>query len=123
MLIAAVLCLFSASAFAVLGTRALARPAPADGPQRVYRAVAPTQLAAAVMLIAGGVVALSGRGSIGLLVLCVVGALGTVAVGLMQGAKYAEASAMRRNVAVHANGAGCHGPGQQLCGGCNLSCG
>lgn len=124
MLIAAVLCLCSASAFVVLGTRSLARPVAADGPQRVYRAVAPTQLAAAVMLIAGGVVALSNRASIGLLVLCVAGALGTVAVGLLQGAKFAEAAAMRGGATMHGAAAtGCQGSGQQSCAGCNMSCG
>jgi hypothetical protein len=92
MLIAGVLCLCAAAASAVLGARALARPAPADGAQKVLRAVAPTQLAAAVMLAAGGVVALSNQPSIGLLVLCVAGAVGTVAAGVWQ----APATRMRR---------------------------
>ena len=62
----------------------------------MLRAVAPTQLAAAVMLAAGGVVALSGQPSIGLLVLCIAGALGTVAAGAWQGARYMHAAAGAR---------------------------
>ena len=69
MLIAGVLCLCAAAVIAGLGVRALARPAEAAGSRQVLRAVAPTQLAAAMMLAAGGAVALSGRASIGLLVL------------------------------------------------------
>ena len=71
------------------------RPPAADPPplgdydRLVLRAVAPTQLAAAVMLAAGGVVALSTRPATGLLVVivCVVGAVSTVAVGCWQSAK------------------------------------
>jgi hypothetical protein len=51
MLIAAVLCLCAAVAIAALGLWLLTRPRTADDPVRqVLRAVAPTQLAAAVML-------------------------------------------------------------------------
>jgi hypothetical protein len=60
MLIAAVLCLCAAVATAGLGLWLLTRPRVADPVHQVLRAVAPTQLAAAVMLTAGGVVALSG---------------------------------------------------------------
>src|ERR1700739_843675 len=110
MLIAAVLCLGAAAASAALGVRALAR-VPAGGAQQVLRAVAPTQLAAAVMLAAGGVVALSNQPSIGLLVLCVGGAVGTVTTGLWQGARYAQQS-MR----------GCDRRGDQAGATCTLSC-
>jgi len=89
MLIAAVLCLCAAAALAALGVRALARPATAGAPHQVLRSVGPTQLAAAVMLAAGGVVALSDQHPLALLTLCVVGALGTVAVGVWQGTRYA----------------------------------
>ena len=116
MLIAAVLCLSAAAACAVLGARALARPAPADAAQAVLRSVAPTQLAAAVMLGAGGVVALSGRPSVGLLVLCVVGAIATVAAGAWQAARYAQV-VVRRQVR-----ATCGRQGEQACAGCTLSC-
>jgi hypothetical protein len=97
MLIAAVLCLCVAVVSAGFGARALARPAPAPGVRQVLRAVAPTQLAAAVMLATGGVVALAARPSTGLLVLIVgvVGATGTVAAGTWQGARYTEALARR----------------------------
>jgi len=107
MLIAGVLCLCAAAACAVLGARALARPVPAGGAQKVLRAVAPTQLAAAVMLAAGGVVALSNQPSIGLLLLCVSGAVGTVAAGVWQGARYAQV---------------CSRSGDQRCASCTLSC-
>jgi hypothetical protein len=115
MLVAGVLCLCAAAVIAALGTRALARPATSGGSQQVLRAVAPTQLAAAMMLAAGGVVALSGRPSVGLLVLCVVGAVGTVAAGLWQGARYAHAMLAddtRR----------CDGPANGACATCTLSC-
>jgi hypothetical protein len=117
MLIAGVLCLCAAAASAVLGARALAGPAPADGAQKVLRAVAPTQLAAAVMLAAGGVVALSNQPSIGLLVLCVAGAVGTVAAGVWQGARYADAT-LRASDSPTA----CRRSGDQRCASCTLSC-
>ena len=88
MLTAAVLCLCAAVATAAVGLRLLTRPH--SGYVRLaLRAVAPTQLAAAVMLAAGGVVALSTRPATGLLVVivCVVGAVSTVAVGCWQSAK------------------------------------
>jgi hypothetical protein len=55
----------------------------------VLRAVAPTQLTAAVMLAAGGVVALSTRPETGVVVLvvCVVGAVSTIAAGCWRSAK------------------------------------
>ena len=115
MLIAAVLCLCAAAVSATLGARALARPAPADGTRQVLRAVAPTQLAAAVMLSAGGVVALSARPSVGLLVLCVLGAVGTLAAGVWQGARYAQAAP--RHAAIV-----CSRSGPQACASCTFSC-
>jgi hypothetical protein len=111
MLIAAVLCLCAAAASVALGVRALARPAPAGGTQQVLRAVAPTQLAAAVMLAAGGVVALSDQPSVGLLVLCVGGAVGTVTAGVWQGARYAQRTFR-----------GCGRRGDGSCASCTLSC-
>lgn len=115
MLIAAVLCLCAAVVSASFGARALARPAPTGGAQQVLRAVAPTQLAAAVMLAAGGVVALCGRPSPGLLALCVLGAVGTVTVGVYQGARYA------RTVARH-EAVPCGRSGTPACANCTLSC-
>jgi hypothetical protein len=94
MLIAAVLCFCAAAVSAGFGARALARQ-PATGVQQVLRAVAPTQLAAAIMLAAGGVVALAARPSTALLVLvvCVLGAVGTVTTGAWQGARYVQVAA------------------------------
>lgn len=123
MLVAAVLCLCAAVATAALGLWLLARPHSGDlrqlGVPPVYggvlRAVAPTQLAAAVMLAAGGVVALSTRPSTGLLVVivCVVGAVGTVAAGCWQSAKVVARGQERPAAA-----AGCEG----ACASCTLSC-
>jgi hypothetical protein len=114
MLVAGVLCMCAAAVILVLGARALARPAPAGGAQQVLRAVAPTQLAAAVMLAAGGVVALSRQPSIGLLVLCVAGAFGTVAAGAWQRARYPHARLRRE--------ATCQRSGDLRCAACSLSC-
>src|SRR5882757_9584495 len=95
MLIAAVLCLCAAAATAALGLWLLTRSHTDDPVRQVLRAVAPTQLAAAVMLAAGGLVALSARPQTGVLVVvvCVVGAVATVAAGCWQSAKVVAASA------------------------------
>lgn len=55
------------------------------------RAMAPTQLAAAVMLAAGGVVAVAAPGHTALMVVivCIAGAVGTLAAGSWQSAQYA----------------------------------
>lgn len=91
MLIAGVVCLCAAVISAAFGLWTLSRPRAADVNQLVLRAVAPTQLAAAVMLAAGGVVALASPPHTGLLVVivCVLGAIGTVAAGSWQGAHFA----------------------------------
>ncbi|CAJ1511244.1 hypothetical protein [[Mycobacterium] burgundiense] len=95
MLIAGVLCLCAAVLSAGFGLWTLTRPAGEDVSQQVRRAVAPTQLAAAVMLAAGAAVALAGLGSTAVVVLivCVLGAVGTVAAGSWQGARFAVAHA------------------------------
>ena len=59
MLVAAVLCLSAAAVTAAQGLWSMARPPSTDYVRQVLRGVAPIQLAAAVMLAAGGVVALS----------------------------------------------------------------
>jgi len=79
------------------------------------RKVAPPQLAAAVMLAAGGAVALAAPRDTALPVgmcvgVCIVGAGGTVAVGSWQSARYA----LRRKAAT----AGCGGG----CATCTLNC-
>lgn len=113
MLIAAVLCLCAAVATAASGLWTLTHPRPDDPVRRILRAVAPTQLAAAAMLAAGAIVALAPR-QIGvmLLVICVVGAVGTVVAGCHQAAKAAA-----RNQA--AAPSGCAGS----CQSCVLPCG
>ena len=112
MLIAAVLCLGAAVVVAGLGLYLLARPRPGDQVYQVLRAVAPTQLAGAVMLAAGGAAGLAGASPL-LLVVCVVGAIGTVGAGCYQAAK----SVARREVAESAIG-GCG----TACASCTLSC-
>jgi hypothetical protein len=128
MLIAAVLCLCAAVAVAGLGVWLLARPRAADPVRQILRAVAPTQLAAAVMLAAGGVVALSARPHMGLVVVlvCVVGAISTVAAGCWQSAKVAAASAAK-NAGASSEAADGWAPNLRGdCGGacatCTLSC-
>jgi hypothetical protein len=72
----------------------LAHPRPDDPVRRVLRTVAPTQLAAATMLAAGATIALVTDRQTGLviLVLCAVGAVGTVSAGCYQAAKAAARS-------------------------------
>jgi hypothetical protein len=114
MLIAAVLCLGAAVATAGLGVWLLTRPQSGDYVRQILRGVAPIQLAAAVMLAAGGAVALSAKPQTGLVVIivCVVGAISTVAAGCWQSAKV-----VARDEAGQASGA-CGG----ACATCTLSC-
>ncbi|WP_407685426.1 hypothetical protein [Mycobacterium sp. HUMS_1102779] len=113
MLIAGVLCVCAAVASAGFGIWSLSRGHTADTVQRALRAMAPTQLAAAVMLTAGGVVALAAAPHTALVVLivCVAGALGTLAAGSWQSARFALNQA--------ATAPGCGG----ACAGCTQSCG
>ncbi|MBS1696132.1 MAG: hypothetical protein JST91_28410 [Actinobacteria bacterium] len=114
MLIAAVLCLCAAAAVGAVGLWTLTRPHHGDPTRRMLRAVAPTQLAAAVMLAAGGVVALSARPhtALAVLIVCVVGAVATIAAGCWQIAKAAAAAQAAQPAA------GCG----SACGSCTLSC-
>ena len=114
MLIAALLCFCAAAVSAGFGARALMRPEPATGVQQALRVLAPTQFAAAVMLAAGGVVAVSARPATGLLVLivCVLGAISTVGAGAAQGARFLQVEARRKSASA------CGGS----CGTCTLSC-
>lgn len=114
MLIAGVLCVCAALAAAAFGIWSLAHPSAADSTQVALRAMAPTQLAAAVMLAAGGVVALAASPHTGLVVVivCIVGALGTLGTGSWQSARYA----LSREVAEAESG--CAGS----CGACTLAC-
>lgn len=112
MLIAGVLCMCAAVASAGFGTWSLARTQRLDPTALALRSVAPAQLAAAVMLAAGGVVALAAAPHTALVVLivCVVGALGTLAAGSWQGARFA----LQQEAAAPGCGA--------VCAGCTQSC-
>ena len=118
MLIAAVLCLCAAVATAGLGVWLLTRPKSGDYVRQILRGVAPIQLAAAVMLAAGGAVALSAKPQTGLVVVivCVVGAISTVAAGCWQSAK----AVARRDAAGRAPGL--RGDCGGACATCTLSC-
>ena len=92
MLIAGLVCMCAAVASAGFGTWSLAHNQTADGSTALaLRAMAPTQLAAAVMLAAGGAVALAASPHTALVVLivCVAGAFGTLATGSWQSARFA----------------------------------
>jgi hypothetical protein len=117
MFIVAVLCLCAAVAIAGLGVWLLTRPRSADPIQSVLRGVAPTQLAAAAMLASAGTVALSSRPDTALVVVvvCVVGAVSTVAAGCWQAAKVIAS----RQAAAAGEADGCGG----ACATCTLSCG
>ncbi|ORV36984.1 hypothetical protein AWC01_16895 [Mycobacterium doricum] len=109
------LCLCAAVAVSALGLWLLMRPPSADPRQQILRAVAPTQVAAAVMLAAGGVVALAATPETGgfAVVACGVGAVATVAAGCWQSAKVvARTEATTAAVTADAQ-----------CAGCLLSCG
>jgi hypothetical protein len=110
MLIAGVVCVSLAVVVAVLGLRSLVRPVETTGV--VLRAVAPPQLAAAVMLAAGGTVAIAAPQDTALPVIgvCILGAIGTVAAGSWQTARYA----------LHHDAAG-SGCGRE-CAACTLGC-
>jgi hypothetical protein len=111
MLIAGVVCLCAAVAVAATGVYTLTRPRSADLTLQVLRAVAPVQLAASVMLAAGGVVALAAPARTGLVVVivCVLGALGTLAAGCWQGARFATRPQPASDCG-------------SSCGSCTLSC-
>jgi len=112
MFIAGVLCVCAAVVLAVLGLRSLARPAGTSTAELILRSVAPPQLAAATMLAVAGAVALAAPAAAALTVVCVciVGALGTVAAGSYQTARFA----LRQEEAAGS----CAG----TCAACTLSC-
>lgn len=116
MFIAAVLCLCAAVLTAGVGWWLLSRPHTDDPVRGVLRSVAPTQLAAAVMLAAGGAVALATDAGMAVIVLtvCVLGAIATVAAGCWQ-----SATAVARREATASAAGDCGG----ACATCTLSCG
>ncbi|HVQ99834.1 MAG TPA: hypothetical protein VMS16_13675 [Mycobacterium sp.] len=90
MLLAGVLCLCAGVASAIFGFWSFTRPSSTDAALVLRRAQAPTQLAAGVMLASGGVVALAAPGTAVLIVvICIAGAVGTVAAGSWQSARFA----------------------------------
>lgn len=89
MLIAGVLCLCAGIASAIFGFWSFTRPSGTDAGLVLRRAQAPTQLAAGVMLASGGLVALAAPGTAVLVVICITGAVGTVAAGSWQSARFA----------------------------------
>lgn len=113
MFIAGVVCLCLAVLVGGSGVWTLTRPAAADLTAQVLRAVAPTQVAAAVMLAAGGIAGLAAPSKIAVIALpvCVLGAIGTVAAGSWQAARYAA----RREAAAPSCGGG-------SCTSCTRSC-
>lgn len=113
MVVAAVVCLGLAVLIGGSGLWTLRRPVPADLTGKVLRAVAPTQVAAGVMLAAGGIVGLAAPSRIGLigLIVGVVGAVATVGAGSWQGARYAASQ----------QGGGCGST--DGCGSCAKMCG
>ena len=91
MLIAGVLCVCAAVASAGFGTWSLSQSQTVGSTQLALRAMAPTQLAAAVMLTAAAVVALAAppHTAAVVLIVCVAGAVGTLATGSWQSARFA----------------------------------
>jgi hypothetical protein len=119
MLYAAVACLCAAVATAALGGWTLSRPRSADLVGQVLRAVAPTQLAAAAILAVAGVVALSSQPetAVVVVIVCVLGAVATVAAGCWQSAKFVVAQAATGQSC----GSASTGCGTGACATCTLS--
>ncbi len=86
-----VLCLIAAVVSLVFGVRTLARPLSGDPEQLVLRAVAPAQVAVGVILAVGGTLVLAGPPAVALLalIISITGALGILAAGAWQGARFA----------------------------------
>ena len=118
MLIAGVLCLIAAVVALVIGLRHLL--APSGDAAAVQRALAPTELAAAVMLLAGGIAAVTRAPSAGLVLgICVVGAFATVAAGAWRVVRVAAAEQAIDDRASTTKEDSCAGS----CAGCDKLCG
>ena len=117
MVLGAVLSLGLAVLIGGSGLWTLTRRPTSDLTGQVLRMVAPTQVAAGVMLAAGGVMALAAPMRIGLIGLIVgaLGAIGTVVAGSWQGARYAARREASSGAAV-----GCGS--SEGCGGCSRVC-
>lgn len=116
MLITGVVCVCAAAVAAGFGTWSLSNTRAPDTTVLAMRAMAPTQLAAAIMLAAGGAVALAASASTALVlvIVSVAGALGTLAAGSWQSAKYA----LRRQTAAAVEAVQCGGS----CALCTQAC-
>lgn len=116
MVVAAVLCLCLAALIGGSGLWTLTRRPAADLTGQVVRLVAPTQVAAAIMLAAGAVVGLLAPARVATLalILGVAGAVATIGAGSWQGARYAARREAR------AGSQGCESGGG--CGACTRSC-
>lgn len=108
MLILGVLCLVAAVVSLVFGVRTLARPLTGDPEQLVLRAVAPAQVAVGVILAVGGALVLAGPPVVALLalIISITGALGILAAGAWQGARYAARQSAAVGAATGAGGCG-----------------
>jgi len=114
MLIVGVLCLCAAALCAVAAWRSLRSPRESGPRELAMRALVPTQCAAVVMLVAAGLVALAGGTSrLPVVLVCVLGAVGTVVAGIWQGGRYAVELA---EASAPAGGCG------SSCGGCSKIC-
>ena len=113
MVVGAVLSLGLAVLIAGSGLWTLARRPGVDVTGQVLRAVAPTQIAAAVMLAAGGIAALAAPEPIRLvgLIIGAVGAIGTIGAGSWRAARYAAQRQTKSNCGSADGCAGC----SQLC--------
>ncbi len=118
MVIAGVLCVCAALLSAGFGTWSLSNTAAVGATALALRAMAPTQLAAAIMLAAGGAVALAASPHTApvLVIVCITGAVGTLAAGSWQTASYALRREARE--AREASAAKCAGS----CALCTSSC-
>lgn len=120
-----VLCLAAAGVSLVFGVRTLTRPRTGDPEQLVLRAVAPAQLAVGVILAVGGTLVLAGPPAVALLalIISITGALGTLAAGAWQGARYAARHAASAAGSC-GSGCGCVGSAPaEPASGCGSGCG
>lgn len=118
MLIVGVLCLIAAAVALVIGLRHLL--APTGDAAAVQRALAPTELAAAVMLLAGGITAVTRVPSAGLVLgICVAGAFVTLGAGAWRVVRVAAAEQAIADRASAGKEDSCAGS----CGGCDKLCG
>ena len=113
MVAGAVLSLCLAALIGGSGLWTLARRPGVDLSVRVLRAVAPTQIAAAIMLAAGAIAALAAPARIGLigLIIGAAGAISTIGAGSWRAARYAAQQRVTPNCGSADGCAGC----TQLC--------